>query len=76
MTPRADRRSPTGRIHEAHVRRGALIILAGLFAYSIKTLGMVSIQEAFVRIGWGSRRNSPAVWRRTSRQNGGVYVDR
>ena len=51
MTPRADRPSPTGRIHEARVRRGVAIIGARLFAYSIKSLGLANIQEAFVRIG-------------------------
>src|SRR5882672_7356472 len=53
MTPRADRHPPTGRLHEARVRRGAAIIGTVLFTYSIKTLGLPRIQDAFVRIGWG-----------------------
>jgi hypothetical protein len=32
---------------------GVAIIGTTLFAYSIKTLGMANIQEAFVRVGWG-----------------------
>ena len=55
---------------------GTAVIGSALFVYSIKVLGWANMQATFVRISWGSRRNSPAVRHRTSRQNGGLYVDR